>query len=970
MISNKVRVIVITLVITLFISGYFTAAFGQEKNEIFSVTPKKLNFGIKEINAVTPLKLCIESKDTYGSAWTAAVSRPWIILDKKFGYADEVESCLTISVDKESTLPGRNVGRVIVYCGNSVTSVPVEVTIKDNPNDSLPKQLRKLELRPSIIDALPSGRKKIVQVFGISNDGSEVNVSNEAQWISKNENIAEFIESGLLVGKKAGVTEVHAAFGDLKSLPVPVKVENGSDSFIKVSSENSGLGRIENFSTKSLKIRIDSYGKYPVQWTVQCTEPWLYITGKDFKSDIANNAISGIEKKPSAPESQKDFFRLYSGTGKGSRTFSVIVDAGGLSAGEHEGHVLIKSPGGDEVIPVSCTVATLEAIKLFPAFANIPAGERRLFSAAGLLSDGSRVDMSETSEGRWILSDPSIGAFMRHKPVFVAKKPGITEIVYASKEIESQKAFVIVSPADDMPTLRLTPQEIDLGKIGPGEMSKGQVILEKVGSGRLNWHAGFLENWDHNYEKKLTGYIEGPSNSIEISVRSLDEQDKSGNYEDLFPIQLEIKNGNNINIFKKFLMAGRYRDSIKLYFNDEFRTLFIAYEISTEEYRPSIEVTPLGLDLGEVEEGNRYIKRIRIRNDGKSLLSWNVKRQNTMRSFYGLALPNGRYVSFVNGSLDVNESYRTPLSVSHTLDIWGRWYNYQGLPYSSGEGDVLNYTFSGTGIALFFWKRIDGGLIRAYVDDRFITEIDCTARQKERVECLIAEGLEDGRHSLKLIAQGDGAVIVEGVRISGKKCSRGYRKTITLSPDKGTTKGESDYVTVAIDPSGLQPGCYSDCLLFDSDGGKKIVEISFDVIEKNVSGLIKIVTFMNDKECILVPENATENGKVPFGYEKKGVSFMLFEKGTPGTTEFYEWHNPVIKDRFYTAEKTKVKILSDDYSLEGSIGNIAVVPLPETRELYRFYNPELKRFAFTTELKMNHFVEKGYKYDGIAGYVR
>jgi len=55
---------------------------------------------------------------------------------------------------------------------------------------------------------------------------------------------------------------------------------------------------------------------------------------------------------------------------------------------------------------------------------------------------------------------------------------------------------------------------------------------------------------------------------------------------------------------------------------------------------------------------------------------------------------------------------------------------------------------------------------------------------------------------------------------------------------------------------------------------------------------------------------------------------------------------------------------------DGTIGNIATVKLPLTRDLYRWFNPDTGAYFYTTDTKGENHEKMGYKYDGVAGYVR
>ena len=230
--------------------------------------------------------------------------------------------------------------------------------------------------------------------------------------------------------------------------------------------------------------------------------------------------------------------------------------------------------------------------------------------------------------------------------------------------------------------------------------------------------------------------------------------------------------------------------------------------------------------------------------------------------------------------------------------------------------------------------------------------------------------MKRGPHVLTLVAVKEGAVVVEGARVYGAECRNAGGNWITLSPDRGTTAGETDYVNVAMDLHGLKPGCYTEYLLFNSNGGRDVVEISVDVEAKTQSEPIAIHRYSKGNDCLLLAGNKERDNDRMLGYKDEGFVFALFSQSLPGTAEFYAWYSPVLQGHYYSSDRAGDRKNLEGYIFEGSIGNIAVVPLPDTRELYRFYNPETKHYAYTTELKGGEYRTRGYRYDGIAGYVR
>jgi len=105
-------------------------------------------------------------------------------------------------------------------------------------------------------------------------------------------------------------------------------------------------------------------------------------------------------------------------------------------------------------------------------------------------------------------------------------------------------------------------------------------------------------------------------------------------------------------------------------------------------------------------------------------------------------------------------------------------------------------------------------------------------------------------------------------------------------------------------------------------------------------------------------------------YRKGELAFRLFRRGTPGTAEFFQWHNPSKGTHFYSYSRSGGKHPLKGYIFDGTIGNIATLKLSHTRDLYRWFNPETGAYFYTTDTKSENREKMGYIYDGVAGYVR
>jgi hypothetical protein len=550
----------------------------------------------------------------------------------------------------------------------------------------------------------------------------------------------------------------------------------------------------------------------------------------------------------------------------------------------------------------------------------------------------------------------------------MAKKVGETEIRRVRGDRVSSVAQVIVEEGVSQPVLAVSPREIDLGAVGPGESSRGVFSLRNLGSGVINWYAHVPSDWSLSEGGKLSGIVDNKSDFIRVSFRSLGED--SGEPEEVYPVELRLESGGGFATYVKNLPAGGRREMIKLTSDGGMRRVFLRFEVARAESTPLMEVEPLGIDAGIVEPGKYPVKRIKLRNGGKDVLKWRARLWRKDRAFAGIPLKKGRYVSFLNAKIKgTGTIYMAPDRLKDSVDISGAWYEDEGYPYSYEGNAILRYSFSGEGITVFVWKDFDGGNLLAYIDGKLAKEIDCYSEKKERAELPIAEGLEEKEHVLKLVSR-EGCAVVEGVRVYSKNIVMGKRNWLKISPCTGTTTRETDYINIMIDPQGLKPGYYCNNILFTSNGGEAVVEVALQVPKERVSKILKIYRYVKGTDYIYTANPELEDMDFLEGYKRDGVAFRLFEKNTPGTIPFFRWYNPSKGGHFYSYERDGGGKSQKGYVFEGSIGNIATTRLSETKELYRWLNPSSGGYFYTTDPAGEECTKRGYRYDGIAGYVR
>ncbi len=179
------------------------------------------------------------------------------------------------------------------------------------------------------------------------------------------------------------------------------------------------------------------------------------------------------------------------------------------------------------------------------------------------------------------------------------------------------------------------------------------------------------------------------------------------------------------------------------------------------------------------------------------------------------------------------------------------------------------------------------------------------------------------------IVNGGGRVILEGVRIFGKPVLKGPPGWISVFPDSGMTTRETDYVNIVLNTNRLAPGIYGEQVFFTSNGGEADVEVFLEVAAETQTRVPRRPSLSRRLRLPLYDESPGRGiSPAVKGYRHLGIAFRLFSPGTPGTTDFFRWFNPV-KGRSLSipTDPTGGGKPLPGYLFEGSIGNIATFRL-------------------------------------------
>jgi hypothetical protein len=524
-------------------------------------------------------------------------------------------------------------------------------------------------------------------------------------------------------------------------------------------------------------------------------------------------------------------------------------------------------------------------------------------------------------------------------------------------------------PVDDLDSSRsvlaLDPLEINLGVLGPGEEAKGTFYLKNLGPGKPEWFAERPEGWKLSEGRNLSGLIGQTPEPLRIRLVYAREVGTSKSRGCSLILRLEA--GGDSADLRREVPVGNLRQELRIVYEGGTISFFFNVRLVEMAPVPRLEVEPLRLDFGTVRPGEQITKRILLKNRGRESLKWKAGVAGTRGMPSTAPPPVGRYVSFRHENA-VTASILTG-KIREGLELTGTWSEEGGYPSGKGEQNSLRYVFTGTGIRLYLWKSPDSGPFSVFLDEQFIDVIDGYSDRRERVEVLIADALSDAPHLLSIV-NGAGKVTLEGVRVFGKPLQKGPRGWISVFPDSGFTTRETDYINVALNTRQLAPGNYGDHVLFLTNGGEADVEVFLEVAAETTPRFLDVHRYLAGSDYLYTTTPQVEATRIQVkGYRHTGIAFRLFAPGTPGTTDFFRWFNPLKGDHFYSYDPKGGKPLPG-YLFEGSIGNIGTSRLTGTRELYRWFNPTTNGHFYTTEQGGEGITKKGYRFDGIAGFVR
>ena len=554
-----------------------------------------------------------------------------------------------------------------------------------------------------------------------------------------------------------------------------------------------------------------------------------------------------------------------------------------------------------------------------------------------------------------------------------AQKAADQEIV--KKTVLAGKNLVLADENRNnyQPVLAITPREVDVGKISPGEVVTGVFTFKNVGSGVLEWSTSGPEGWRRLENQKLSNIQEEETDSLRVEIRLPVDGDQLKGYKfktSLYNTEIQLESGREKLICQKELQAGMHKEAIKIISSGGFRTIYVAFKIVATQESPMINFNPTRLDMGCVIPGKAVSKKTMLTNKGKEMLEWAVTPKKPNRNENTSIFKKERYISFLNEEVRGSSGYSVPVHLRDSVELYGKWTENDGYPFCAGGGNSIKYRFNGTGISLIMANQSEDGSLTIYLDENMLNSYNWSASKKENAELFLAEGLVDGPHVLTVVNK-EGILKLEGIKISGKDVIRGPSGWMTVLPNSGRTTSQTHYLNVTLNTGQLAPGYYGDNIVFQTNGGDEIVEVYVEVIQDNISKVIDVYRYSRGSDYLFTADPQMEAKIISLNaYVKEGIAFRLFMPETPGTRSFYRWYSPQKKDHFYHHDNKGGGKDLQGYVLEGVIGNIATSKMTNTRALYRWVNTSTGNHFYSTDPKGEKVVKNRYRFEGIAGYVK
>ncbi|NLS13296.1 hypothetical protein HGP28_10375 [Vibrio sp. SM6] len=316
-------------------------------------------------------------------------------------------SAVSITDDGVVSVDTANSSAVITATLDGITSNNVEASTTN-------AQLEQIQVTPATL-SIVRGNTAQLTATGIYSDGTKQTVTDQVFWISNNTNEVVAAQNGVIFGANTTATTssdvtVQAVLGAVKSNTVAVTVAPAEISSIQITPAQDTL-------VKGLN----------VQFTATAT-----------LTDGSQHDVTSLV------------------AWKSSNTNVVTVTSSGLALAADEGNSTITATLNNIVsnsAQLVVTKPTLTQIQISPSTLTIPKGYTGQFTAIGVYSDSSTVDLSNVVV--WNSNDTAV-ATVNSAGLASSITTGDAVITAAYDGIQSANALLVVSAAQ-LETIQVTP---------------------------------------------------------------------------------------------------------------------------------------------------------------------------------------------------------------------------------------------------------------------------------------------------------------------------------------------------------------------------------------------------------------------------------------------------------------------------------------------------------------------------------
>jgi len=290
-----------------------------EQPPLLSYSPQIFNFGEIESTGL------IEIINTGGGIlnWQLSANQPWITLTQQNGsVSSNQKNEISVEINRSGLQPGNYSGNIIISSNGGNGTIPVSITVLENPIISLSKHT--LDFNTGLTSLS----------FNISNSGTGVlnwNIeSNLDPWISVSSSsgsvTTDETEITIIINRALLSPGQHVSKIDITSNggteSVDIKVESLAGAILSVDQTSIDFGNTATIGT----LKIENTGTGTLYWSSEI----IYIAGDS----------DWLQIQPAA------------GSTDNSVTLTLAANRNGLSGGQHTADIQIYSNGGVQTIHI------------------------------------------------------------------------------------------------------------------------------------------------------------------------------------------------------------------------------------------------------------------------------------------------------------------------------------------------------------------------------------------------------------------------------------------------------------------------------------------------------------------------------------------------------------------------------------------------------------------------------------------